>query len=366
MSPGAAAPVLITGGAGFIGTNLAARLLSLGHRVRVYDDLSRPGVPGNVSWLRERHPERLEILQADVRDRDAMREAVRGVCHVFHLAAQVAVTSSLQDPVHDFEVNARGTLNVLEAVRAQPAPPSVLYTSTNKVYGALGDLPLVRVDERWVPADPAVRDRGIDEHRALEFHSPYGCSKGAAEQYVLDHARCFGLNTVVLRMSCIYGPHQRGNEDQGWVAHFLLAARAGQPLVLYGDGCQVRDLLFVEDLVDAFLLAMRDARRLAGQAFNMGGGPANAISLLELLGLLRTQCGLDARVRCGEWRRGDQRWYVSDCARFTAATGWTARTSVARGLARLAAWAEEAIPGPAADAGSVRAPAPARIGAGAA
>lgn len=328
---------LITGGAGFIGTNLADRLLSQGAPVLILDDVSRPGVERNLGWLRMRHHGRLQVETADIRDLTAVRRAVDRADRIFHFAAQVAVTTSLADPLRDFEINVRGTLNVLEAARARQRPPPLLYTSTNKVYGALPDVELQRQERRYVPADPRLA-RGIDERRPLDFHSPYGCSKGAADQYVLDYARCFGLPAVVFRMSCIYGPHQCGTEDQGWVAHFLMRAREQGTLTLYGDGCQVRDLLFVEDLVDALLLAMRGIDRLAGQAFNIGGGPANAVSLLELLDLMSGRLGLAVRVSHAGWRSGDQRYYITDSAKFCAATGWSPAIPVAEGVARLHDW----------------------------
>ena len=335
---------LITGGAGFIGTNLADRLLSQGAPVLVLDDLSRPGVERNLEWLRTRHSGRLQVEMADVRDMPAVRRAVHRADRIFHFAAQVAVTSSLVDPMRDFEINLRGTLNVLEAVRTSQRPPPLLFTSTNKVYGALPDVVLERQDRRYIPADARLAASGIDEKRPLDFHSPYGCSKGAADQYVLDYARCFGLPAVVFRMSCIYGPHQCGTEDQGWVAHFLMRARERETLTIYGDGCQVRDVLFVEDLVDALLLAMRGIDRLAGQAFNIGGGPANAVSLLELLDMMSNRLGLTVGVEHAQWRSGDQRYYVTDCRKFSAATGWSPAIPFVEGVARLHEWLGAAPP----------------------
>ena len=336
-------PVLVVGGAGFIGSNLSHRLLELGHRVRIFDNLSRPSVERNLRWLRAEGGRRLEVEIADVRDPISLQRAVRGVSHVFHFAAQVAVTSSLEDPLHDFEVNAQGTLNLLEAIRSLPEPPSVLFTSTNKVYGGLEDLRLTGAKTRYEATDPRLRESGIGEDRPLDFESPYGCSKGAAEQYVLDYARSFGLRTVVFRMSCIYGPRQFGTEDQGWVAHFLMRALREQPLTIYGDGRQVRDILFIEDLVRALLAAQRSVDQLAGQAFNIGGGPAQTVSLLELLELLESICRQRPAIRFANWRPGDQRYYVSNTARFQAATGWAPRIGVQSGLVRLRHWIEEVI-----------------------
>jgi CDP-paratose 2-epimerase len=328
---------LITGGAGFIGTNLAHRLLSAGRPVLLLDNLSRPGVERNLRWLRETHGDRVQWECADVGDASALRKAVRSATQVFHFAAQVAVTTSLADPGHDFDVNARGTLNLLEALRAVEEPPLV-FTSTNKVYGGLEDVLFRSNGRRYAPQDLNLGARGINEARPLDFHSPYGCSKGAADQYVLDYARTFGLPAVVFRMSCIYGPHQFGTEDQGWVAHFLIRALEGQPITLYGDGMQVRDVLYVEDLVDAFLLAQAQMSAISGQAFNIGGGPANAISLIELLELIERLHGRKPRVRSEAWRPGDQRYYVSDTGKFAAATGWSPRVGVEAGVGELYRW----------------------------
>ncbi|MGC3997446.1 MAG: SDR family NAD(P)-dependent oxidoreductase [Anaeromyxobacter sp.] len=340
--------VAITGGAGFIGANLAHRLLSSGVRVRLLDNLSRPGVERNLAWLVGTHGDRVELVRGDVRDRAAVETAVEGAAAVFHLAAQVAVTTSLNNPLQDFAVNALGTLHLLEAVRREDPPPFVLYTSTNKVYGALEDVALADVGTRYAPVDPALT-RGIDERRGLAFHSPYGCSKGAAEQYVLDWSRTYGVPATVFRMSCIYGTRQMGNEDQGWVAHFLLQALAGRPITLYGDGKQVRDVLFVDDLVDAMLLARERPREVAGRAFNIGGGPLQTVSLIELLELVGGLTGERPRVLLEDWRLADQRWYVSDPGRFGALTGWAPRVGVREGVARLHAWLEEALrPRPAA------------------
>jgi CDP-paratose 2-epimerase len=335
------APVLITGGAGFVGTNLAHRLLLGGERVILLDNLSRRSVARNLEFLRGRHGDRLDARIADVRDPLAVRGAVRDASFVFHFAAQVAVTRSVEDPIHDFEVNARGTLHVLEALRAQSAPPPLLLTSTNKVYGPLGDLRLARRATRYEPEDERIRLHGLSESRPLDLHSPYACSKGAADQYVLDYARTFGLPAVVLRMSCIYGPRQLGSEDQGWIAHFLIRALRQESITLYGDGLQVRDVLFASDLCDALLAARREIQRLSGRAFNVGGGPANTLSLLELLDLIAEIEGRRPALFFERWRPGDQRYYVSDCRAFQAITGWSPRVSAGEGVRELHRWLAE-------------------------
>jgi CDP-paratose 2-epimerase len=335
---GRAGTALVTGGAGFIGANVVDRLASMGARVIVLDNLSRPEVERNLSWLRARHGDRVEVVVDDVRHAAALRAILPGVDRVFHFAAQVAVTTSLEDPLEDFDVNGRGTLTLLEALRAEAHPPSLVYTSTNKVYGALADVALVDDGRRWQPADGELVARGIGETRALDFHSPYGCSKGAAESYVLDYARSYGLHTVVFRMSCIYGPRQFGTEDQGWVAHFWRRALAGQPLTIYGDGRQVRDLLYVDDLVDALLLAHAHVVALTGRAFNLGGGSANALSLVELVERIACATGRRPVLTHADWRTGDQRWYVSDTRCFGDATGWRARVGLDEGLQRLGDW----------------------------
>jgi CDP-paratose 2-epimerase len=329
---------LITGGAGFVGTNTADRLLASGRRVRILDDLSRPGVERNLRWLERRHPSKLEVEIGDIRDPATARRSIRGAAEVFHFAAQVAVTTSLESPLADAATNVQGTLNLLEEARARPHPPRIVFTSTNKVYGSLEDLALRETASRYEPADPALRAAGICENRPLAFCTPYGCSKGAADQYVLDWANSYGVPTVVLRMSCIYGPHQFGTEDQGWVAHFVISAIEGQPITIYGDGKQVRDILYVEDLVDALLLARDHSERFAGCAFNMGGGAENAISLLELLDELGKLRDEEPEVRSCGWRPGDQRYYVSNTSRFRAATGWCPAVSAAKGLALLNEW----------------------------
>lgn len=330
--------VLICGGAGFIGTNLASRLLSAGTRVLVYDDLSRPGVDRNLQWLKDAYGSLLQFELGDIRDARALRRCLRDASAVYHFAGQTAVTTSLVNPREDFDINALGAITLLEELRALRFPIPLLFTSTNKVYGDLGSVALRRRGSRYEPQHPGILANGIDESCPLSFHSPYGCSKGAADQYVLDYARSYGMPNIVFRMSCIYGPHQCGTEDQGWVAHFLLQTIAGQQITLYGDGMQVRDVLFVEDLVDAMVLAQDNATRLGGRAFNIGGGPRNVMSLLELLEIVGELEGQAPAVRFDDWRVGDQRYYVSDTRAFQSATGWQPRTSVREGVAALHRW----------------------------
>lgn len=330
--------VLITGGAGFIGSNLAHRLLSQGRPVRILDNLSRPGSEKNLDWLWQQHADGLDFVLGDVRNRKVMRAALEGAGEMFHFAAQVAVTTSLNAPVFDSEVNIGGTLTVLEELRRLSQPPGLVFTSTNKVYGGLEHLELSLNGRRYEPVEALIRRRGLSETTPLCFSSPYGCSKGSADQYILDYAENYGLPATVFRMSCIYGPRQFGNEDQGWVAHFIKTVLAGEPLVIYGDGHQVRDLLYIDDLLDAMLLAQRHLRQLAGRAYNIGGGPSNARSLLEVIHQIEGLQGKSIQIRFEDWRTADQRYYVSDTARFTQVTGWRARVPVQEGVGRLYDW----------------------------
>jgi CDP-paratose 2-epimerase len=341
MIASTARPVLITGGAGFIGANLAHHLVGRGYMVRVLDDLSRRGVELNLARLCAQHGDRIDARIADVRDRDAVRDAVQGARAVFHFAGQTAVTTSLVDPRHDFSVNTGGTLELLEAVRDLSVPPPVVFTSTNKVYGCLPELALRVEGGRWRPVDDEVQARGIDERRRLAFRTPYGCSKGAADQYVLDYAHSFELPAVVFRMSCIYGPRQQGTEDQGWISHFLTRAIDGAPITIYGDGRQVRDVLFIEDLIDALVRAWTQIEVVRGRAYNIGGGPRSTLSLLELIDLIEQLRGVRPEVRFEPWREGDQRYYVSDTRAFMAATGWQPRIEPRAGVEVLHGWLVE-------------------------
>ncbi len=341
MSGEAQGPVLVTGGAGFIGSNIADRLLRDGRRVRVYDSIARAGVQANVDWLHGRHGDRLEVITADVRDHARLAQAVAGASAVFHMAAQVAVTTSLVEPVEDFDVNVRATLALLEAVRATGRRTPVVFASTNKVYGDLADMAFERQGDRYAPVDAELRDHGVSEARPLDFHTPYGCSKGAADQYVLDWARSYDLPTCVMRMSCVYGPRQMGTEDQGWVAHFLIRALEGEGVTLYGDGRQVRDILQVGDVVDAYLAALDRIEAVRGRALNLGGGPDNAVSLRELIAFIGQEIGRPVKVDYAGWRQGDQRFFVADMREAERALGLRPRTPWREGVAGLADWLAE-------------------------
>lgn len=329
--------VLILGGAGFIGSNWASWLLeNTDARVHVFDNLSRSGVRHNLQALKDsaRNSDRLKITVADVRDAAEVAHAVRGAQEIFHFAAQVAVTTSLNDPQLDFDVNLRGTFNVLEAIRQAGHKPFFLFTSTNKVYGELTSHRIVSKPTRHEFRDIS----GVSELQPLDFHSPYGCSKGAADQYVHDYARVFDIPAVVFRMSCIAGQRQLGNEDQGWVAHFLYSALQRLPLVIYGDGRQVRDVLCVEDLVRAFDIARKNQHITRGQIYNVGGGPDNSMSLLELIAEIETLTGLTVPYVLDEARPGDQLVYVTDYSKLKRDTSWVPQLNVAQTLDRIHEW----------------------------
>lgn len=334
-------PTVIVGGCGFIGSNLAENLLRSGERVTIIDNLSRPGVSQNLDWLKELHGDQLSVDVSDIRDPQAIDAIVAEAGAIYHLAAQTAVTTSLVDPIEDFEINARGTLNILEAVRKTGRKIPVIFASTNKVYGALGDISIRNVDGRDLPADEALRAHGISEDRPLDFSTPYGCSKGVADQYVLDYAKSYGIPTAVLRMSCIYGPRQFGTEDQGWVAHFLIRALAGEPITIFGDGNQVRDILHVSDTVAAYRAVMAKIDRFHGRAFNLGGGPQNAVSLNVVLGEISRILRCDVKVYHADPRIGDQRYFVADTRRMRSATGWQAKMDWREGLRDLAEWLQK-------------------------
>ena len=331
---------LVTGGAGFVGANYVHRLLGRGEEVTVYDNLSRHGTEANMAWLRAEHGEdAFELVVADVRDAASLAEAARGADVVVHLAAQVAVTTSVDDPRTDFEINALGTFNVLEAARLSGRNPGVIYASTNKVYGGMEDVVVVEGESRYRYRD---LPGGVPESQPLDFHSPYGCSKGTGDQYVRDYARIYGLPTVVLRQSCIYGPRQMGVEDQGWVAWFVIAAVTGRPITIYGDGKQVRDVLYVDDLLDAYDAAIRRIDSVAGKVYNVGGGPERQLSVwAEFRPLLESLVGHPIPVKYDAWRTGDQRIYVSDIRKAARFLGWQPQVGVRDGITRLYRWVVE-------------------------
>jgi CDP-paratose 2-epimerase len=332
--------LLITGGAGFVGTNLAASFLRQHKKVIILDNLSRPGVEQNLMWLRDHYADNLKVQVADIRNRHQVISAVNQAHFVFHLAAQVAVTISCEQPMMDFHTNLEGTINLLEAIRRSDHQPPIVFTSTNKVYGNLDEMDISENGTRYEL--PSSVKNGVAETQPLDFHSPYGCSKGSADAYILDYARTYGIKAVVFRMSCIYGPHQMGTEDQGWVAHFLLKALRNEKISIYGDGKQVRDLLYVGDLVHAFHLAYAQMDALQGEAFNIGGGPKNSKSLIELIAMLEDQMGENIALDFHPWRPGDQKFYVSDTSKFSRMAGWESKTSVAEGLEKLYAWMSKA------------------------
>lgn len=333
-----AAPVVITGGSGFIGSNIADSFLQEGEDVVILDNLGRPGVDQNLAWLMDRHGKRVHPVLADVRDLRGIEAAFSDAKAVFHLAAQTAVTTSLAHPIDDFEANARGTINVLEAVRKAGRNAPVIFASTNKVYGALEDLKMVEVEDRYIPIHEDVRSHGIGEDRPLDFCTPYGCSKGVADQYVLDYAKSYSIPTAVLRMSCIYGPRQFGTEDQGWVAHFLIRALSGDPISIYGNGKQVRDILHVDDAVAAYRAVLSNIERVKGGVFNLGGGPLNAVSIVAVLSEIEKLTGHSLETGFGDWRAGDQYYFVADTRKLEQELGWQPRIRWQSGLRHLAEW----------------------------
>jgi CDP-paratose 2-epimerase len=326
---------LLTGGAGFIGCNAAARIKRRGNDVIVVDNLSRAGSVANARWLADEHG--IGVTRIDLRQADAIAACVAEVRPdvVLHCAAQVAVTTSVTDPRRDFEDNALGTFNLLEAVRLGAPSAALLYTSTNKVYGGMEDVAIELHDGRYRYVD---LPGGCDEQRPLDFHSPYGCSKGAADQYVRDYGRIYGLKTVVFRQSCIYGYRQFGVEDQGWVAWFSIRAALGKPVTIFGDGRQVRDVLFIDDLVDAFVAAIDRIDQTAGRIYNIGGGATNQMSLRELVAHLDRLSGRPLQVEYAGWRPGDQRIFVCDIAKARRELDWSPRVSCAEGVERLYRW----------------------------
>lgn len=332
--------VIVTGAAGFIGSHVAANYLRSGHKVVGVDNLSRPGNMDNLRYLEEaRGDGEFDFHRLDIRnssEMDRLFRANQDASLIVHEAGQVAVTTSVADPRTDFEINAGGTVNVLEAARKYIPGAIFLHASTNKVYGGMENLGIVESGGRYAYAD---RPFGVDEKEPLDFHSPYGCSKGAAEQYVRDYYRIYGLRTVVFRQSCIYGTRQYGMEDQGWVAWFTIAAIRNLPITIYGDGKQIRDLLWVDDLVRLYDQAVQQIDVAAGQIYNAGGGTGNTLSLLELVSLLETKLGKKIPVSSGDWRPGDQRVFVADSRKAQRELAWTPSTQPTDGVQKLVNWA---------------------------
>lgn len=332
--------ILITGGAGFIGCNLAHRLLTRGHDVIVYDNLSQKGTANNLQWLQQIEQEtfgELRVIEADIRDATMLRLAARTVHAIFHLAGQVTVTHSVYDPRTDFEINAVGTLNVLEAARQAHTDPFVVYASTSKVYGGMADVAIVEEPTRYRYRD---LPSGISESHPLDFHSPFSCSKGTSDQYVRDYHRIYGLQTVVFRQSCCYGPRQWGDEEQGWVAKFTIAAQQGLPISIHGDGKQIRDILYIDDLIDAYELVLQHKHIAAGQIYNVGGGNDNTLSIwtefqptLSHLAQKRIE-----PIAYSKQRSGDQLVYVSDITKIKTELGWQPKVNVMAGIERLWQW----------------------------
>jgi CDP-paratose 2-epimerase len=314
--------ILITGGAGFLGVNAALHMITEGWHTTLLDNLSRPGTERNLKLLVGRHPSQTTFIKEDVRNSSALIDHVKNQDAILHLAAQVAVTTSLSDPNTDFDINARGTLNLLEAARLHNPEAPFVFASTNKVYGKL--------DQSNV---------ACKETQPIDFHSPYGCSKGAADQYVRDYARCFHMNTVVLRQSCIYGAHQYGTEDQGWVAHFVHSILNDRPLNIYGDGTQVRDLLDARDLSALYEEVIKHIDTTRGEIYNVGGGPPNQRNLLEVIDQIGELTHKKPQLSFADWREGDQTYYVSDISKVKAQLDWEPQIQFDQGLKDLIGWA---------------------------
>ncbi len=330
--------ILITGGAGFIGINMADHFLGKKYRVTLFDNLSRKGSDENLRWIKKKWGKSVAFIKGDVvTDQKKIKKLVSNADAVIHLAAQVAVTTSVANPINDFLINTQGTLNVLEAIRTSKNKPMMIYASTNKVYGNMdhAEVNLTHAGYRY-----ADYPYGVPAHAAMDFHSPYGCSKGAADQYVRDYARIYGLSTVVFRQSCIYGPHQFGVEDQGWVAWFVISGLLNRPITIFGDGHQVRDVLYVGDLAQLYEAAIKNQKKVSGRIYNVGGGAAQAFSLLQTIKKLEAIYHKPMPYSFGDWRPGDQKVYISDISKIKNVLGWEPKIDFEKGLAKLAAWAK--------------------------
>jgi len=315
--------IFISGGAGFIGSNIAKFHLGKGDEVLVYDNLSRKGTETNIKWLKSLKG-KLKFISGDIRDFDTLKKHVKNSDVIYHMAGQVAVTTSIVNPRDDFEINAMGTLNVLEAMRLYAKNAVLIYASTNKVYG--------NFDNSNFPKN------GISENQLLDFHSPYGCSKGTGDQYVRDYGRVYNLKTIVFRQSCIYGDRQLGNEDQGWVIHFAKAILNNQKLTIFGDGKQVRDILYIDDLINAYQIAIKKSVKGKPMIYNVGGGIRNSISLLNLIKLIEQKVGEKAMVKFEKVREGDQKIYISDITKIKNDLGWQPKIDIDHGVAKLLKW----------------------------
>lgn len=330
--------VLIVGGAGFIGINSAEHYLKKGEHVIIFDNFLRKGAEDNVSWIKNKFPN-LKIVKGDIsKDTQLLLESVKKADVILHLAAQVAVTTSVTNPRLDFETNALGSFNVLEAVRQAKTDPVIIYSSTNKVYGGMNDIKIIEKEGRYEYKN---YPHGIDENRQLDFHSPYGCSKGCGDQYFIDYARIYGLKTVVFRQSCIYGPNQFGMEDQGWLAWLTIAAYLNKQITIYGDGKQVRDVLYISDLLELFDKAIENIEKIKGKAYNIGGGANNTLSLLELIKQLEGVLEKEIPLKFSSWRPGDQKTFVCDIRKAKEELGWEPKVTPEEGVIKLFGWVKE-------------------------
>jgi len=343
--------IVVTGGTGFVGSHVAEFYAKQGNEVVAYDNLSRAEILGkadkraeavyyNWNYLKENYAN-IELVKGSVKDYDKLADVVKDADAIIHTAAQVAVTSSVENPREDFEINAMGTFNVLEAARNANSSPAVVYCSTNKVYGEnVNDIEIEEGEKRYSFKDAP----GVSESLSIDLceHTPYGCSKLTGDLYVQDYARLYGIDSCVFRMSCIYGTRQFGNEDQGWVAHFIIHTLLGKPLTIFGDGKQVRDVLYVEDLVNAYDLFLQNRKSLRGEVFNTGGGSNNTLSLLELLDLLEEKTGKRSEISFGDWRPSDQKVYISDINKAKEKLGWEPKVTPEEGVSRFIDWFSEA------------------------
>lgn len=331
--------LLITGGAGFIGSNLCNYFLSRGYFVTIFDNFKRFGTIDNLNWIKTRFPQ-VKVIKGDIRNESQVRKAVEKQDIIFHLAAQVAVTSSVIKPKEDFDINAYGTFNLLEAVRSKLAKaPIIIFASTNKVYGEMEKYQTLEKKTRYIYKNSHM---GISEKVNLDFHSPYGCSKGAADQYVHDYARIYDIPTVVFRQSCIYGPRQFGVEDQGWIAWFIIASTLNKPVSIYGDGKQVRDVLYIDDLVRLFEIAVNKISIAKGKIYNVGGGIDNTLSVWYEFGpIIEKLFNKNIKVAYRDWRPGDQKVYISDIRKIKEQLSWVPQVKIIDGITKLFYWVKQ-------------------------